>query len=312
MTEETQLKTRWTVEELYNVEFPEPKWVVPEIIPNGLCFLGGRPKVGKSFFIMQTSIAVGCGGKMFDKDIPPGKVLYLSLEDSAKRLQKRLKDMQVPSTCNITFELKWTPFQGKGIDFLTQEIEKNEYSLVVIDTLTRATPGVDQNAAEVIGPIIARLQTLATASDISMMLIDHTRKPSGFFADPVDDIIASTAKTGAADAIFALYREQGKPGAVLKGRGRDMEEVDLRLRWEGTTFGWQCMGTSEELEITERRAEILSALEDHGKAQAGTISKAVKQDLSNTVKRLNELAAANMVSIEMIEGKKYYQKNIYR
>src|SRR3990172_5665686 len=70
-------KTRWTVAELLAAEFTEPRWIVPGKIPAGCSFLGGRPKLGKSWFMQQVSYTVGIGGMMFDVSVPRGKVLYL-------------------------------------------------------------------------------------------------------------------------------------------------------------------------------------------------------------------------------------------
>lgn len=305
--DENAHKNRWTVAELLQAEFPEPRWIIPDTFPAGLSILGGRPKLGKSWFMLQTSYAVGTGGKMFDQNVPAGRVLYLALEDSAGRLKKRVEAMGIPGDCDITFALNWAPFQGKGIDHLAAEIEANKYSLVVIDTFSRAIPGIDQDKAEVVGPIVARLQSLATLNNNGITLVDHTRKPSGMAADPIDDIISSTAKTANADSIFALYREQGKAGAVLKGRGRDIEEVDIRMTWDRDSYAWQSLGDSGELELTERRSEILSALAE-GRATAANVAKMVGHDAANTRKRLNDLFNSGLVTIEDIEGKRYYGK----
>jgi hypothetical protein len=51
-------KRIWTVSDLYNTEFPEPRFVVPGILPSGLVALGARPKIGKSWLGMQLSVAV--------------------------------------------------------------------------------------------------------------------------------------------------------------------------------------------------------------------------------------------------------------
>lgn len=303
-------KTRWTPAELYQLEDTPQSWTVPDKIPTGLIVWGGRPKLGKSYFWKQVSCAVGSGGKVFGIDVPRGKVLYLALEDSARRLKKNLLEMNIPPDCDITFMLQWPPLQGKGIDRLAAEIEANGYTLVVIDTFARSIPGLDQDKAEVVGAVIARLQRLTNLHNNTIVLIDHTRKPSAMAADPVDDIISSTSKTANPDAIYAMYREQGKPGVTLKGRGRDIEEVDMRMIWDRLTFSWQSQGDSSEFEMTQCRGDILAALEELGKVQATTIARAVKQDLSNTVKRLNELVNADFVTLEVIEGKKYYAKNI--
>jgi hypothetical protein len=48
-------KTRWTIGELAAADFPAPKWAVPGIIPVGLTFLAGRPKLGKSWLALQVA-----------------------------------------------------------------------------------------------------------------------------------------------------------------------------------------------------------------------------------------------------------------
>ncbi len=58
----TSSQKRWTVAELLDAEFPEPKWAIPNLIPEGLSIIGGRPKVGKSWLLLQAAIAVGSGG----------------------------------------------------------------------------------------------------------------------------------------------------------------------------------------------------------------------------------------------------------
>lgn len=300
-------KTSWTVEELYNTEFPEPSWIIPGIIPAGLVFLGGRPKVGKSWLALQTSYAVSTGGRLFEKQITRGDVLYLAYEDNERRLKDRAAKMQIPPGASIRFETEWKPLQGGGLSELLIALEGHPYRLVVIDTLTRSIPGVDQIDASAVGPIVSNLQTLAIGRNITIIVVDHTRKPNGVLADPIDDILASTAKTATADAILALYKEPGRAGATLKGRGRDIDDIDLALEFDPLTSAWQSKGDAMGLEMTEHRAEIIQFLQEEGKAQAGTIAKAINQDRGNTAKRLADLINAGLVKKEIIEGKVFYE-----
>ncbi len=83
-------------------------------------------------------------------------------------------------------------------------------------------------------------------------------------ADPVDDIVGSTAKSGAADAILGLFKEQGKRGATLKVTGRDVEWQDLALSWDVTTCCWQYEGTTEEVAQQGNVGKIVAALRDAG------------------------------------------------
>lgn len=42
-----------TAAELQQMNFPPVRWVVPEIIPEGLTLLAGKPKLGKSWLVLE-------------------------------------------------------------------------------------------------------------------------------------------------------------------------------------------------------------------------------------------------------------------
>src|SRR5215211_983634 len=69
---------------LWNKEFPPPKFAVPNVIPEGVMILAGKPKLGKSWLAYHLAIAVAAGGVAFGeyRVTDPGAALYLALEDS--------------------------------------------------------------------------------------------------------------------------------------------------------------------------------------------------------------------------------------
>jgi hypothetical protein len=132
---------------------------------------------------------------------------------------------------------------------------------------------------------------MAMSKNIAVVMIDHTRKPSGFTADPIDDMLHTTEKTAIADAILALYKEQGRAGAMLLGRGREIEDIELSLEWSPDTRCWHVEGPI----VTERDDEVISALEALGKCQVGDIAKATGQNRGNAYKRLVKLVDQEIV-----------------
>lgn len=300
-------KTRWTIAELYDTEFPEQKWIVPEIFTEGLTMLAGRPKVGKSWLALQIAAAVSTGGKVFNKDILPGRVLYYALEDSPRRLKDRISKLQIPRDAKITILQETRPLQGRGYDDLGAEIMDGGYSYVVLDTLTRALPGVDQNEQRIISPIMAKLQTMAHEQNCCLLLIDHHRKPNGINPDEIDDALGSTAKTAVCDEIAGIFKRQGVMGASFKATGRDIEPIDLRIMFDHETACWQLLGESSELEINDRESEILAALDEGGKLPLMSLAKFTGQDKGNLYRRLADMVNRGVIAQpEFIEGKKHY------
>jgi hypothetical protein len=297
----------WSVSELLETEFPEPRWAIPGILPEGLNLLGGRPKVGKSWLALQAAWSVSVGGMFFDRKIDQGEVLYFALEDSPRRLQGRLQAMHVPKTAPIKFINDLRPLHEGGLDDIYKFVALDRYRLLVIDTLTRALPGVDQaREGGIISDLFDSLQKMAIGHNVCLKLIDHTRKPQGFANnDPIDDILHLTAKTAIADGILALYKEQGKAGAFLKGRGRDFEDIDLKISFDPYTYCWQCEGDASGILMTEQRNDIITAVETLGKCHLNDVAIAIGINKSNCFRRLQELCQAGKL-IRTQEGKNVF------
>ena len=301
-------KTRWTIAELYDHDFPEPKWIIPGIFAEGLVLLAGRPKIGKSWLAMQTAAAVATGGKIFNQDVKKGKVLYYALEDSGRRLKDRITQIGIPRDAEINLIQETRPLQGAGYDDLAFELDGGEYSYCVIDTLSRAMPHLDQNEGRLVGPVMAKLQALANEQNVCLQLIDHHKKPSGFNPSEIDDPLGSTAKTAIADEIAGIFKKQGVLGATLKVTGRDIEPVDLKINWDQLTACWQLLGDSSELELSETEGEILACLDENGKQPLMSIAKFTGQDKGNLYRRLADMVNAGMLDCEYILGKKHYSR----
>lgn len=256
------VKTTWTAAELLQADFPEPVWAVPEVIPVGLSFLAGRPKVGKSWLALQVAGAVATGGRALDRQVKHGRVLYLALEDSPRRLKNRLQTQGIPSSADLVFKTTWPNLTEGGLADLQDEIERGSYGLVVIDTLSRALGRADQQDLAEMTTILGTLQRVSQLFDLAILLIDHHRKPSGLVVNPIDDILGSTAKAAVADAAIGLFREQGKHGATLKVTGRDLEEIELALDWDSQTCCWHLLGEAGQVRKDSFQHDVLTAIQD--------------------------------------------------
>src|SRR5262249_44007760 len=97
---------------LQGMRFNPVTFVVPGLIPSeGATLICSKPKVGKSWLVLD--IAIGATANRFVLgDLRPkqGDVLYLALEDSARRLQSRMTKLLG------TFAETWPP----GLTFATQ------------------------------------------------------------------------------------------------------------------------------------------------------------------------------------------------
>lgn len=300
-----------SADDILRAEFPEPVWAVPNLLPAGLTLLAGRPKRGKSWLALQIALAVASGGHALGQHVERGKVLYLALEDSPRRLQERMRAQGWPAGLPVDFvtgqafnklfrDLNAEESMSKLLELVTEE----QYKLVVIDTFSRAFRNIDQNDVQEITDALSPLQQTANELQCAVLLIDHHNKLSS--TDAIDAVLGSTAKAAVCDCIMGLFREQGRAGAKLVITGRDVEERALALTFDTITMCWQCEGEADALEITERRQEILDAINALERAKVGDIAKAIGQDRSNTYKRLQDMVNAGLLRRERVGNDIYY------
>lgn len=262
----SERKVRWTANELLTADFPPIRWVVPGVFPEGLTVLAGRPKIGKSLLALQLAHAVSSGGKIFNQQLTKAPVLYIALEDSARRLQQRMRAQTWPADTAAMFYTEWEPLDGDGLMALQVAMEAEDYRLITIDTLSRALSGEpDQNKVGDMTMVLSMLQRLALDHRAMIAVIDHHSKPRGTNPDPVDDVLGSTGKGAVADCVAGLYRERGKLGAVLHIVGRDLDrDKRLALEWDAQLSCWKFLGDADEVAKDSLQVAILAAVRQIG------------------------------------------------
>src|SRR5215204_108773 len=82
----------FTAAELMEMELQPVRSVIDGILPEGVTFLAGKPKLGKTWMAQGISIATSTGGvALGTKPVEQGEVLNLALEDNPRRLKKRME-----------------------------------------------------------------------------------------------------------------------------------------------------------------------------------------------------------------------------
>lgn len=229
----------WTTRELMSTRFADSIWTVPELLPCGLVIFAGRPKLGKSWLALQIATAVGAGQPILGRQPDPGRVLYLALEDNPQRIQERLRTQNATPDAQIDFLFQWQSSAKAGIDAIYRERQRADYSLIIIDTLSRLLEGQNTADGSQTDSGLSKLQRLAIEHRFTILAIDHHRKTMSGDNNVIDDVMGATFKVGVIDAAWGLYRKRGDGGATLKITGRDVVEQELALAWQADTCSWQ-------------------------------------------------------------------------
>lgn len=130
-----------TAAQLMALDIPETRWVVEGLLPEGLSLLCGKPKVGKSWMCLDLALTAAMGGRALGSfPVTEGRVLYLALEDSVRRLRQRLLELRKETTGpeNLHFCTSWDRLPNGGLDRLRDWLAGHpDTRLIVIDTLAR-------------------------------------------------------------------------------------------------------------------------------------------------------------------------------
>ena len=242
----TKLETI-TAEDLQNRTYEPTHFLVDELVPEGLHILAGAPKIGKSFLVLQMAYQVSMGAPFLGFSSRQGTVLYLALEDTCERLQKRLAQMTEQDSEHLILSV----FSETLDEGLTERLsdfwsEHTDTVLIIIDTLQRVrsrTPDGGSYAADY--DTLARLKEFSDTFGVTVLIVHHTRKEG---AEDVFNMISGTnGLMGAADGALLLHKDKRTASdAVLEVVGRDQPQLRLHLRFAAAHLCWELLEAETE------------------------------------------------------------------
>lgn len=279
---------------LMRQKFPPAVFVVPSILPVGLTLLAGRPKLGKSWLCLDVAAAIAAGGEVLGRAVTAGDVLYLALEDGPRRLQERLTKMlggaSAPPRLHLATACQSLDAGGAtAVESWIKSVPAPR--LIIVDVFQRIRPKPQSGGRLYADDYtsVLPLKVLADEFNIAVIAVTHTRKAEAG-VDPFDAISATTGLVGAAD--HALILDRSSTGLTLYGRGRDVEEFDLAVRFDPSTARWTVIGDREAVNRSDTRNAIIAALNAAGEAlgpaeiarRAALSEQVVRQRLSAIVR----------------------------
>ena len=225
-------------ETLMDMYLPPTRFCVESLMPQGVAILGGAPKIGKSWMVLDLCVHVAKGEPIWNLPTQKGTVLYLSLEDPLQRLQTRLNSVTDEAPSNLFFATAAGTIESGLGDQIKDFVSKHaDTVLVAVDTFQIIRKnGTDTTYANDYDEVRI-LKQLADELQISLLLVHHLRKRGD--NDPLNKLSGTTGISGAVDAIFILDQsKRSATGATLICTGRDIEYRELELNFNDRTCVW--------------------------------------------------------------------------
>lgn len=298
--------------DLYELDLKDPLFVVAEILPEGLTIFGGKPKQGKSWLALWTAISVAFGQRALGTlDTKKGRVLYLALEDSPRRIKKRLRVLlgeNYPPP-NLDISTRWAHTDQGGIEDLKSYLKDHpDTVLIIIDTLEKLRPapkgGGGGSSYGDDYRYLSSVKEIADESGVAILMVHHLRKSEA--ADPFERISGTYGINGCADTLWVLDRKRGSEDGELHVAGRDVEENEFALSFDKAK--WEIIGDAEEYRLSGNRRQIIDLLRGGDEFTVKEIADQVDGLHYNSVSRLlNKMEAEGHV-LRAERGR--YKKNI--
>jgi hypothetical protein len=233
---------------------------LPGYITEGLTFLVSRPKLGKSWLVLDVAVAIATGRTTLGTLQPEtGDVLYLALDDGERRLQQRLAVLMKGEKSwprRLALATQWRRANDGGLSDIEEWLQSVANPVaVVIDSLDRFRSLQGGESAQVYDAI-EKLQRIARDHRLAIVVIHHERRRGA--GDPLDTIGILAASSAIADTVLLLKRRDY--GVVLYARGRDIEDSEIMLEFDCSAHRWHIVEPTGVLTKSEARAAVLAVL----------------------------------------------------
>jgi archaellum biogenesis ATPase FlaH len=161
-------------------------WLVKGLIERGGVFIvAGEKQAGKSFFIMDMGKKIARGIDYADRKVKRGLVIHMACEDgNGVRMRSKGYDLDNHLSPDddlpfIVMDKAFTLMSDEVVDkFIAecldwQEFYKLKLELIIIDTFSMATEGLDEIHSGEIGKVLARVNRIAAKTQSAVCLVHH-------------------------------------------------------------------------------------------------------------------------------------------
>lgn len=234
----------YNAQEIREMNLEPTRFCVQSLLPQGLALLGGAPKIGKSWLVLDLCIQIAKGEKIWDLPTAQGTTLYLCLEDTYQSILERIDAVADDMPDNAYFAPQSESMAG-GLEKQIRYFAANhpDTGLIAVDTFQMVRQSVKDSSYGSDYQDVSALKKLADELKITLLLVHHLRKQGD--DDPLNRLSGTTGISGAADTILIFERDKRSENeAKLKCTGRGIETRELKLEMSKETCRWELRSDS--------------------------------------------------------------------
>ncbi len=159
-----------------------PNWIIEQLIPQAdLAMIYGAPSSGKSFIALDLAFAVSTGFTWFNRKSRKGSVVWIAAEAAGAmrnrvRAYGQARGIMLETTDLWVIEQPLSLMNDEDVNALTHVVGQKSPTLIIVDTLSAASGGANENSGEDMNKVLDNCRRLHAATGALVMLIHHTGK----------------------------------------------------------------------------------------------------------------------------------------
>jgi hypothetical protein len=285
---------------------PPPGWIEPGLLPpQGILFVGGEPKVGKSLLVANLALALAAGKDRAGFTVPTARrVLVCQFELPTPQFVARLatmrRQMGAAADHNLLVDTRAAGHllsAPQGLNHFLQAARAAAAEVIVLDPLY-STHDQDENDTRAMAALCQSLLRLRDASQAALIVVHHVRKSAG--RDEIGRAFrGSSALHAVGDSYLLLARPSPHLAATVELRFQFRYTSPLPprlLQLEPHSLWFSAAGAAPSPAATRRKVEaqdVTQALSAMGRqARYNQLCQQVMQ-LTDCSKRTAQLAISD-------------------
>ena len=280
---------------------PTPCLIEPGLLPsNGILFVGGEPKVGKSLLVANLALALAAGSSQAGFQVPATRrVLICQFELPTAQFAARLSPMRKPigsaADSNLLVDTEAAGHllsAPRGLDHFLNAIRVSKADVVVLDPLY-STHDQDENDTRAMAALCQTLLRLRDASHAALIVVHHVRKSVGRY-EIGSAFRGSSALHAVGDSYMLLARPSPQvPTVELRFQFRYAPAQEPRLlSLDPDTLWFQAWASTPTPPLPRRKvetADVTRALAASGSARFNQLREEIMKQ-SECSRRTAQLA----------------------
>ncbi|MFH9478052.1 AAA family ATPase [Streptomyces anulatus] len=206
-------------------KLPDPEWLISNWLTlDTLARMNGKPGSYKSFIALDMGAHIATGQPWHGQEVKQGKVIYLVAEGT-RGVSKRVEawEQEFGEAEDLLIFPEPVQVMGDEWSFFAELCIQEKPSLIILDTQSRITLGIEENANSAMGEVVERLENLRRATGACVLLVHHTGHNG-------EHGRGASAVLGAINTEFLVSRNKNDPNkTVTLANEKEKDEEDGRI-----------------------------------------------------------------------------------